>query len=151
MRDIDLLTHAIFFARQQGGHDAIGQHDGAHLIGDAASNAEWFHIGLTNRGHDARASQPHIVKGRLTGIRPERTVAAGAGVDELRVALGERLVADPQLVCHAFPKVLDKDIRLLSQFVDNLYGLGVFEIEGETLLMPVIGLEVEIRATRRPN
>ena len=35
--------------------------------------------------------------------------------------------------------------------IDNLYGFGVFEIKGEALLMPVIGLKIEIRATRRPN
>ena len=69
----------------------------------------------------------------------------------MRVALRERLVADTQLVGHAFSEVLDEDIGFLRQLTDNLYGLWIFEIKGEALLMPVIGLKIEIGTTRRSN
>ena len=146
VRGIDLLADAVLIAGHEGGQHRVGEHDGSHLIRNPAGNVERRHVGLAGRIHDARAGQAHIVKRRLGRVRSKRAVTGSAGVDELGVVLGQRLVIEAQPACHALAEVLDKDIRLLHQLVYDLPGLGFFEVERKALLVAVIGLKIKVVA-----
>ena len=145
MRDVHLLADAVLLAREQRRHDAVGQHDGAHLVGDAAGDRQRVHVRLTHRGHDARPRQAHVVERGLARVRPDRAVARGAGVDDLRVALGQGAVADAQLVGHAFAEILDEHVGLFREFIEDFLGFGFLQVERQAFLVAVVGLEVEVR------
>ena len=145
MRDVHLLADAVLPAREQRRHDAVGQHDGAHLVGDAAGNRQGVHVRLAYRGHDARPRQAHVVERGLARVRPDRAVARGAGVDDLWIALGQSAVADAQLVGHALTEILDEYVGFFDEFIDDLFGFGFLQVERQAFLVAVVGLEVEVR------
>ena len=85
-----------------------------------------------------------MIEGGLAAFVPLLAIARGAGVDELGVDCLQRLVSDAQTVGDAFAKVLDKDVGLGRQGVDHLYGLGLFEIQGDGALVAIVGLEIPV-------
>ncbi len=96
VRRVDFLADAEAVARQQRREHAVGQHDPAHLIGDAAGDLQGRIAGLTGGQHHAGARQTHLVERRILTLRTFRPVAGGAGVDQLRIVLAQRFVPEPK-------------------------------------------------------
>src|SRR5215472_494909 len=61
--------------------------------------------------------------------------------------LFQRLVAESQALRHALAEVLHEHIALGGQAIDDLARLGPFQIERYTVLVFVVGFEIEIPAT----
>ena len=148
VRDIDFLPHAVALPRQQRGHNAVGEHGAAHLVGHAARNAERRHIRLARGVHNARARQAQVVERGRAALRPVGAVAGGAGVNEARVARAQAGVIQAQPRGHALAEVLHEDIGALCQLQHHLAGLGLLQIQRDGLLVAVVGLEIPVEVAR---
>ena len=63
---IHFLSDTQTLAGQKSHHNPVRQHDGSHLVSDAAGDIQRLHVGIANRGHDPRAGEAHVVKRGLT-------------------------------------------------------------------------------------
>src|SRR5205823_11800844 len=88
-------------AGEEGRDDAVGEHDRAHLVGDAARDGERLVVGLAARVHDPGAREPEVVEGWRAALRPLAPVAAGARVDEARGLGAEGGRVEPEPGRHA--------------------------------------------------
>ena len=66
--------------------------------------------------------------------RPGRAVAVGGDVHQRRVTRRQFVVADAQLLRHAYAVVVDPDVRLRGQRLGDLLAGGGLEIEADALL-----------------
>src|SRR5262249_15524624 len=67
--------------------------------------------------------------------------------NQARVMLFQRLVVESQSLRDALAEILHEYVALGGQAVEDLASLGPFQIERDTLLVFVVGFEIEIAAT----
>ena len=90
VRSVHLLAAPRALAREQRGEHAVGEHDRAHLIGDAARDGERRIVRLAGGQHDPGAREPEVVERGRAALRSLGSVAGRAGVDQARVARAQR-------------------------------------------------------------
>src|SRR5713101_7409823 len=144
MRGIDLLSDAVALARYQRHRHTVRQHDCAHLIGYSTGKVDRIlDVGGTGV-HDAGARLRQVIERRLAAVGTKRPVARRTRVNQLGVVRAQILVAQPQAVGHALAEVLDEDVALGDKLVDDLARPGLAQVEGEALLVAIVGLEIEV-------
>src|SRR5260370_32040510 len=138
------LADAVTFARHQRRHYPVCEHDRAHLIGDTAVQINRL-VGVNTRDiNDPRSCLREIIERRMACVGAVRYVARRTRVDNPRIARAHLLVAESEPACHALAEVLDEDVALLGQSVDDLARFSLAQVERDTLLVAIVGLEVEI-------
>ena len=146
MRGVDLLSASRALADEERGEHAEGEHGGPHLVGDAAGSVDGRIVGLAAGEHQARAGEPEVVEGRRPAVRSFRPVAGCARVDEAWVPGSQCRRVETEPGGHALAEVLHEDVGVLRQALHDLDAGGLLQVDGQTLLVPVVGLEVEVRS-----
>jgi hypothetical protein len=119
-----------------------GQDADRHVHAGAGIADRRPHVGrrAVGKAGDAHGTA-HGLGDRLETLEAaEGTVGAEAldgGVDEPRVDLGERLVAEPQAVERAWPEVLDQHVGLGDHLPEQALALLRLEVERQALLVGV--------------
>ncbi len=143
---MQLLPDTLALARNQRGHNAVGQHDCSHLISHPAGQIDGI-VGAQARDiHQSGAGLRHVIERGLTTVGTVGSVTGRIRVNDLRIARAKIAVAEAEPLRHAFAEILHEDIALFSEFVHNFTGLRLGQIERDTVFVPVIGLVVIICA-----
>ena len=146
-RDIDLLPHAEALPGDERGHDRVGEHDAAHLVGEAPAE---FHRRCPGpagqRDHRARHPLRHVVVTAAPAPLARQPEPAVDRVDQLRVDGAQPFVADSQVVHDARDEVLHDHVHLLDKLVDDLPCLRRLDVERHALLAAVARLEDGVEA-----
>src|SRR5579885_61668 len=142
MRSIDLLPNPVALARQQRRDDAVGNHDPAHLVGDAAVDIGRRLVWSAYSVHHSGTRLPQVIERGTSALRALGTVPRGACIDQAWVARAQVLAAESQSPRHSLAESLDEDVALLGEPVDDLARLGMLEIDCETLLVAVVCFKI---------
>ncbi len=122
-----------------------GHHPAAAQVGDLSRGLNRGPAGLPGEAQQAvEAKIVHVVAGPIT-VWAVLAVAGDRAVDEGRVRLPERLVADAEAIEHARAKALDQDVGRLRQPEQCLLSPFLLQIEPDGALVPV-QRQVERRA-----
>ena len=148
MGGIHLLPDAKTLTHHQSRHDAIRHHDRTHLVRHPPGETQGRHIRLAGGIHDARARQSEVVERRLPTVGPLGSVPRGAGVDESGVHFLKGCVVETQPFVYSLAKILYENIALGDQLQNQRAPFGRLEVEGNALLVAVIGLEIPVRSIR---
>ncbi len=87
--------------------------------------------------HDAGYRLGQNILSALVLVRPCQPITRADGIDELRVALFQRLIAEPHTLHHARAEVVDDDIRLIDQRQHACARILPFQIQRQTALVAV--------------
>ena len=115
-------------------------------VADARAGRHQLPAGLAGVADEAAHGLGHDVEGRPAGVGALAGAgiaeAADGGVDELRVAGVQRLVAEAEPVHHAARVVLDEHVRGVNQCEQRVPVCGTFEVEHDAALVAVDATEV---------
>ena len=96
MRDVDHLAVAAALAFVQRGEDADRGEEAGGDVAEREAGADGAAAGLAGDAHDAAHALHDDVERRAVAVGAGLAEAGGGGVDEARVARGERLVAEAE-------------------------------------------------------
>ncbi len=144
MRRIHFLPDARPLAREQRRQHSVREHDRAHLIGDTAVDVGRRRAAAADRVHDSRSRLPKVIERRLAAVGPLGAVAGRARINNPRVERGEFRIAEPQPLRDALAKILHEDVAARRQPMHDLARLGLLQIQRDTFLVLVVGLEIII-------
>ncbi len=133
-------------ARDDGEEHAIGEDDGADLVGLAAGDPVG-HVALfivAHEPHMAAARRAEDVHDAEVGVGALRPQAVRRAVDDARVDLAHRLVVDAELLDDALAEVLRHHVGLLDEAVEDLAPLRLLQVDGHRPLVAVHRLEVVV-------
>ena len=121
-----------------------GEHHRAHLIGDSAKDVRGCRSIDSQHVHHARARLSEVVERWLRAVGTFLSISRCARVDDFRIMLLERLIAESQPGGHAFAEVLHENIALRHEAINDFARFRLFQIKRDALFVFVVGLEVEI-------
>ena len=136
------LALAAALAFVQGGEDADGREEAGGDVAQREAGPHGRAARLAGDAHDAAHALDDDVEGGLVAVGAGLAEAGGGGVDEARVAGGERLVAEAEAVHGARREVLHHDVDLLDQAQEEVLALRLLEVEQDALLAAVDAEEV---------
>ncbi len=139
--DIDELALAGLVGAQDRRDDAEGAGDRRHDVADAGADLHRRVLVGPGDGHDAAHRLADHVVGRKVRIGAlagaDVAEAADRGVDQLRVARVQRLVAEAQAIHDAAAVVLDHRIGIVAELQDEFAAGRRLEVDGDRLLVAV--------------
>ncbi len=136
-RHIDELTLAGMGAlEQRRGHGEGGGHAGQH-VADREAGAGRPHLGVAGQRHDARQRLDLAVIAGLVAIRAGLAEAGHRAIDQPRVDLGQRGIADAEPVHHAGAEILHDHVGVGDQALDDLDRRRLLQIQRQAALVAV--------------
>ncbi|MET3249264.1 hypothetical protein ABIE53_006074 [Burkholderia sp. OAS925] len=138
-RTLHFLALPRAFALRERGHRTDRAEHAAHDVVHARAGAQRPPFGS---GHIREAAH-HLhdfVQCRAMVVRP-RQKALVRNVDEARVQLRQRGVAEPELVHRSALEVLAEDVRAAQQLVHDFEPARIFNVDGNAFLVAVEGAE----------
>ena len=105
-------------------------------------------VGKTGHAHRAAHRLGDGFKTLERAIRPRRTKAFDAGIDQTRIELFEAVIAKSEPFHRAGSEVLQHDIGGRNQFLKSLLAVRLFEVKRQAAL---VGIEKQEEETVRPR
>ena len=144
----DLLADSGGVTLHQGGQDTD---DAVHTRARVAHTRPGDRgriVGKTGHAHRAAHRLGHGFKTLERTMRPIRTKAFDAGIDQARIELFEAVIAKPEPFHRAGSEVLQHDICGCNQFFKSLLAFRLFEVKRQAAL---VGVEKKEKETVRPR
>ena len=145
-RGVELLAHSGAFAVQQRGDDAECEHGRGAEVGQRCTHPHRQPAGFTGHVHQAGHRLDDRVVGRPGRIRPGLTEGRRAGIDDLRVDLEHRGVANAQAIHRAGAEVLDDHIGVLRQAQEHGAAGRGLQVQAQAAFVPVLRQELHALA-----
>jgi hypothetical protein len=141
--DIDLDRTATLAPLVKGPDQPEGEVQARAQVADRDAHARRRGIRLPGQAHDPAHSLHHHVVGSPLRVWPAIAEPQGRTVDQLRVAGVQGLPPVAELFHRPRPEVFDQDVGDADQPLEDFAVGGLFQIEGNALLVVVEGREIE--------
>ena len=136
-RDFDELPAPGLLARVQRGEDRLRRHEPAGLVAEDGRRVARLAGQLVHQAGDAAQTLDDVVIGRPPAVGPVLAPAMDAGIDQPRVALGERVRAKPQRLELLRPDVVHEHVGLIDHAQQHVARLRALQVEHDAPLVAV--------------
>ncbi len=146
--DLDLLPLPRLGAREKGQHHALGRGHARHEIADGVAHLDGRAVGEAGEIHHAGLALHDEIVAGPGGLGAALSEAGDRAVDEPRVQLAERSVAEAEALHGAGTEVLDHHVGLGEETAENGLPVRRLHVEGQALLVAVDRHEIRRLAPR---
>jgi hypothetical protein len=136
-RNVGELAFAGLGPLKQRAGDSEGAGHAGDRIAQRKAGAGRSHFLVTGDRHDPRHRLHHAVEGGGLPLRTGLAKARHGAIDQLRIDLAQRLIAEPELLHDAGPEVLPDDVRPLGESPDDLGRFRLGEVERQASFVGV--------------
>ncbi len=137
-REVELLAHAVAErALDQRREHGLGGVVARGEVGDRDPDPDRPAVGLAGDRHHPALGLDHEVVGRAVAVGPPLAVAGDVGINQPRVALGQRGVVEVPLVGLAHPEVVQEHVGAVGQPAEGGPARLGREVERDRALVPV--------------
>jgi hypothetical protein len=136
-RHVDVLAATALYAAEQRGVDRGDRMNARVHIAERDAHQRRRFAGIADHLHDAALRLGDQAKARAMRIGPGMSVRRNRAVHETRIALGQRGVAEAQLVQRTRSIVFDEHIGRIAQAPPELLAARVFHVDADAALAQV--------------